>query len=139
MAGDYTADSAYADEFVWNNRDMAITFSAGNSGTDANGNGVIDNDSIGSPATAKNVITIGASENDRQGNYQCDTGLTYTSQDAYQSGQPCNSMGGQNFLGTWGSRYGFVGPMANDLTGRRQRQRLPHPQHPRRLGPDQRG
>lgn len=122
VAGDYTADSAYADEFVWNNRDMVITFSAGNSGTDANNNGVIDNDSIGSPATAKNVITIGASENDRQGNYQCDTSLTYTSQDAYQAGQTCGSMGGQNILGTWGSRYGFVGPMANDLTAGNQEQ-----------------
>jgi hypothetical protein len=31
-------------------------------------------------------------------------------------------MGGQNILGTWGSRYGFVGPMANDLTAGNQEQ-----------------
>jgi hypothetical protein len=120
--GDYTLDSANTDDFIWTHRDMVITFSAGNSGEDANGDGVIDNDSIGSPATAKNVITVGASENDRQGNYQCDTNLTYTSHDPYQSGQTCSSMGGQNILGTWGSRYGFTGPMANDPTAGNQEQ-----------------
>ena len=51
---------------------MLVTFSAGNEGMDANGDGVVDNDSIGSPATAKNVLTVGASENDRQGNCPCD-------------------------------------------------------------------
>jgi hypothetical protein len=118
VAGDYTANSAEADQFVWNNRDMTITFSAGNSGADANADGVVDNDSIGSPATAKNVITIGASEGNRQGNYQCDTGLTYTSRDtSYQSGQTCNSMGGNNFLGTPRQRWGFTAnPVADDPT-----------------------
>jgi hypothetical protein len=121
LAGDYTLDSANSDSFIWTNRDMVITFSAGNEGTDANSNGVVDNDSIGSPATAKNVITIGASENQRADNWACDTGLTYTSQDAYQSGQTCNSMGGNqaNFLGTWGSRYPAdfpTNPLFSDVT-----------------------
>ncbi|HLF26854.1 MAG TPA: S8 family serine peptidase [Anaerolineae bacterium] len=121
VAGDYNANSAETDDFVWNHRDMIITFSAGNEGTDANANGVVDNDSIGSPATAKNVLTIGASENDRQGNWQCDTSLTYTSYDAYQTGQTCNSMGGNQagFLGTWGQRYPAdfpAAPLANDVT-----------------------
>jgi serine protease AprX len=116
--GDYTANSVTTDTFIWNNRDMTITFSAGNSGDDANANGVVDNDSIGSPATAKNVITVGASENDRLGHYECDTGLTYTSRDtAYQSGQTCGSMGGQNLLGTPRQRWGFTAnPIADDLT-----------------------
>ena len=116
LAGDYTVDSANTDSFVWTNRDMVITFSAGNEGTDANSNGVVDNDSIGSPATAKNVLTVGASENARADNYPCDTSLTYTSQDAYQSGQTCNSMGGNqaNFLGTYGQRWGADFP-ANPL------------------------
>ncbi|MFN8405678.1 MAG: hypothetical protein U0V48_19310 [Anaerolineales bacterium] len=35
----------------------------------SNSDGVIDNDSIGSPATAKNVLTVGASENQRADNY----------------------------------------------------------------------
>lgn len=115
-AGDYTLDSANADDFIWDNPDMVITFSAGNEGTDANANGVVDNDSICSPATAKNVITIGASENDRAGNYNCDTSLGYTSHDAYQPGQSCNSMGGQNILGTYGSRWPADYP-ANPLAG----------------------
>lgn len=126
-AGDYTLDSANTDDFVWNHRDMVVTFSAGNSGVDANGNGVVDNDSTGSPATAKNVITVGASENDRSGNYPCDTGLTYTSHDAYQTNQTCSSMGGNqvNFLGTWGQRYGDsfpTEPLKSDVTAGNQEQ-----------------
>lgn len=96
QAGVYTLDSANTDDFIWDNPDMTITFSAGNDGIDANNNGVVDNDSTGSPATAKNVITVGASENERSDNYPCDTGLGYTSHDAYQPGETCASMGGQN-------------------------------------------
>jgi len=94
--GDYTADSANADDFIWNNPDMLITFSAGNSGVDANSDGVIDNDSIGSPATAKNVLTVGASENDRQGNWDCDSNLSYTT---------CADQGGQNDIFTYGAAW----------------------------------
>ena len=97
---------------------MVITFSAGNEGIDANADGSVDNDSTGSPATAKNVITIGASENQRPA-YPCDTNLTYTSHDAYQPSQTCNGMGGNNTLGTYGGRWGTdypVTPIANDLT-----------------------
>jgi hypothetical protein len=118
-AGDYTTDSANTDSFIWSHKDMLITFSAGNEGIDANSNGVVDNDSIGSPATAKNVLTVGASENDRDGNYSCDTGLTYTSRDAYQPSQTCSSMGGQNLLGTYGQRWGAdfpAPPLFGDLT-----------------------
>ncbi|CAN5289076.1 hypothetical protein BH24ACT7_BH24ACT7_07930 [soil metagenome] len=61
-SGDYTSDSVTVDTFMWNHRDMLITYSAGNSGVDANADGVIDSDSIGSPATAKNTLTVGASE-----------------------------------------------------------------------------
>ena len=119
VAGDYTLDSANADDFIWDNRDMTITFSAGNEGIDANANGVIDNDSIGSPATAKNVITIGASENDRSSNYQSDTALGYQSRDAYQPGSTCSGMGGNNILGTYGVRWPAdypANPIASDPT-----------------------
>lgn len=117
-AGAYTDNSVTADTFIWNHRDFTITFSAGNEGADANADGVVDTDSIGSPATAKNVITVGASENNRQGNYQCDTGLTYTSADtAYQNGQTCSSMGGTNVLGTPRERWSFTAnPIADDPT-----------------------
>jgi serine protease AprX len=64
-SGIYNASSRAVDKFVWNNPDMLILFSAGNDGKDVNGNGVVDPDSIGTPATAKNCLTVGASENDR--------------------------------------------------------------------------
>ena len=126
VAGDYTASSAQTDQFTWNNPAMAITFSAGNAGADANNDGVVDNDSIGAPATAKNVITVGASENDRADNWPCDTGLTYTSRDSYQSGQTCNSMGGQNILGTAGERWGFnAEPLNSDQSAGNAQQMAP--------------
>lgn len=125
-AGDYTTNSANADDFIWNHQDMTITFSAGNEGIDANADGVVDNDSIGSPATAKNVLTVGASENDRQTHYECDSALTYTSRDTtYQNGQTCASMGFNNFLGTYGQRWGAdypANPIASDPTAGNQEQ-----------------
>lgn len=63
--GAYDANAQEADNFVWDNPDMLILFSAGNSGVDTDGNNVVDANSIGSPGTAKNVLTVGASENDR--------------------------------------------------------------------------
>jgi serine protease AprX len=125
VAGDYTEDAANTDDFVWDNPDMAITFSAGNDATDANSDGVVDQDSMGAPGTAKNVITVGASENNRQGHYECDTNLTYTSHDAYQTGETCASMSGNNFLGTYGQRYPDdfpVDPLASDVTAGNQEQ-----------------
>ena len=44
----------------------------------SDGNGQVDPGSVGSPATAKNVITVGASENDRRANWACDPSLAYT-------------------------------------------------------------
>lgn len=77
-AGVYDADAQDIDEFVWNNPDMVVTFSAGNAGVDGRRftgftcmstgdpiDGVIDTDSIGPPGTAKSCITVGASENYR--------------------------------------------------------------------------
>ncbi len=63
--GNYTQSSKEVDEFVWNNRDMVICFAAGNPGRDANSNGVIDMGSVQAPSTAKNCVTVGASESDR--------------------------------------------------------------------------
>jgi hypothetical protein len=60
-----TASSNDVDEFIWNHPDMVILFSAGNEGTDGNSNGYVDEGSIGSPATAKNAISSGASDNER--------------------------------------------------------------------------
>jgi len=63
--GIYTIYSQYVDQFMWDHPDILILFSAGNSGTDSNGDGVVDLDSMGSPATAKNCISVGTSENYR--------------------------------------------------------------------------
>ena len=102
LAGEYTVDSANTDDFIWTNPDMSITFSAGNAGIDANANGVVDNDSIGSPATAKNVITIGASENARPDDFPCDSGLTYVNPN---TGTSCASLSGSNELFTYGEAW----------------------------------
>jgi uncharacterized protein (TIGR03437 family) len=64
-AGAYTPNAVEVDQFMWTHRDFLALFSAGNEGVDANSNGVIDADSVGSPGTAKNCVTVGASENNR--------------------------------------------------------------------------
>lgn len=63
--GQYTADSHEVDTFMWNNRDMLILFAAGNEGVDGDSDGEVDLDSLCDPGTAKNVLTVGASENNR--------------------------------------------------------------------------
>ncbi len=52
--GAYTTSSQQVDQFIWNN-DMTILFASGNAGPGTR--------TVGSPATAKNAITVGASEN----------------------------------------------------------------------------
>ena len=61
--GEYDASAQHVDEWVFAHPDMTIMFAAGNSGVDDNKDGRIDPNSIGSPATAKNCISVGASEN----------------------------------------------------------------------------
>ncbi|MDH3638571.1 MAG: S8 family serine peptidase, partial [Gammaproteobacteria bacterium] len=65
----YTFNSEEVDEFVWNHKDMLIVIAAGNDGrADANlhaSSGFVDWLSVGSPATAKNALTVGASRSDR--------------------------------------------------------------------------
>jgi len=64
--GAYDIQSEDVDRFVWDHKDMVILFAAGNSGIDANRDGRIDFMSITPPATAKNCISVGASENMRE-------------------------------------------------------------------------
>jgi hypothetical protein len=61
----YTSFSRNVDEFVWDHRDFLILFSAGNNGLDKNRDGVVDLFSLGPPGTAKNCMTVGASEGNR--------------------------------------------------------------------------
>jgi serine protease AprX len=72
--GGYPYGSQRTDQFLWEHPDMAIFSAAGNSGADGTpgtlgfctgGDGVVDADSLLMPGTAKNVITVGASESQR--------------------------------------------------------------------------
>jgi subtilisin family serine protease len=71
--GRYTPESAQVDRFLWEHPDMVVLFAAGNEGVDfftpqegglefPPPDGVVDPDSLSSPGTAKNVITVGATE-----------------------------------------------------------------------------
>ena len=66
-AGAYDGQAFLLDRFMETHPDMLITFSAGNSGTDSvpAPDGIIDFGSIGSPATAKDTLAVGASEDNR--------------------------------------------------------------------------
>jgi serine protease AprX len=68
-ASRYTFNSIEADEFVGSHRDMTIVIAAGNEGTARQPfntkPGFVDWLSIGSPATSKNAVTVGASQTDR--------------------------------------------------------------------------
>lgn len=61
--GAYDNFAVQVDEWLYANPDMLILFAAGNSGADKNKDGRIDANSMASPGTAKNVLTVGASEN----------------------------------------------------------------------------
>jgi subtilisin family serine protease len=73
--GGYPFGAQRTDQFVYDHPDMTLVVAAGNSGTDGtpvppfgfcpDGDGVVDPDSLLAPATAKNVLTVGASESTR--------------------------------------------------------------------------
>lgn len=62
-AGAYDEQCEQVDRFIWSKQDFCILFAAGNDGTDANADGQVDQGSVTPPGTAKNCITVGASEN----------------------------------------------------------------------------
>ncbi len=64
-AGAYDSDCRSVDLFAWDNPDHLAFFASGNSGRDGNYDGVVDLGAVGSPAAAKNVLAVGAAENDR--------------------------------------------------------------------------
>jgi len=63
--GVYDSDCRSVDLFAWDNPDHLAVFASGNSGRDSNSDGVVDAGAVGSPAVAKNVLAVGATENDR--------------------------------------------------------------------------
>lgn len=65
-AGSCSVDSHAIDRFVWEHPEMLVVAAAGNAAVDVNpADGVADPGSIGSPATAKNVLSVGAAEGRR--------------------------------------------------------------------------
>ena len=58
-AGDYDKQCADIDQYVWRNPEFLPVFAAGNEGSDAR--------TISSPASAKNVLAVGATQNLRTG------------------------------------------------------------------------
>ncbi len=63
QAGRYDGLAQEIDQYVWNRPDFLVVVAAGNQGVDANRDGRIDFGSLSSMATAKNALTVGASEN----------------------------------------------------------------------------
>ena len=63
-SGEYTAECSEIDEYVWKNPEFLPVFAAGNEGEDQLGR--IVKSSIGSPASAKNVLAVGATQNLRE-------------------------------------------------------------------------
>lgn len=62
----YDIPATKIDDFVWNKRNMVILFAAGNDGMDKNADGLNDGPEIGSMSSAKNCITVGATESLRE-------------------------------------------------------------------------
>lgn len=63
--GRYTISSRQVDAAAWEYKDMLILYSAGNEGRDENRDGMVDADGLTQPGTAKNALTVGASENNQ--------------------------------------------------------------------------
>jgi serine protease AprX len=61
--GEYEGMAQQVDEYMASHPDMLLIFAAGNSGMDKDKDGRIDPNSMGPPATAKNCLSVGASEN----------------------------------------------------------------------------
>ncbi len=61
--GVYDSMAQQVDEFIYANPDFLILFAAGNNGEDADKDGRIDGNSVSTPGTAKNALTVGASKN----------------------------------------------------------------------------
>ena len=77
---EYTVYSNEVDQFLWDHKDFSAIFAVGNDGVDNDQNGVIDTGNLYAPATAKNCISVGASENLRlSGGYQVGYGAAWPS------------------------------------------------------------
>lgn len=60
----YDAEAQQVDQYMFNNKSFTVLFAAGNDGQNRTTGATVYN-SVTTPGTAKNAITVGASENDR--------------------------------------------------------------------------
>ena len=60
--GEYSSQARSLDDYVFKHPDFLPVFAAGNSGIDKDADGVVDEGSLLAPGTAKNALTVGASE-----------------------------------------------------------------------------
>jgi serine protease AprX len=75
---EYNSRSESIDKFMWNNKDFLVVVAAGNEGIHTDPNTTwIDSSNICSPGTAKNCLTVGASENDRTEEFDVTYGQRY--------------------------------------------------------------
>jgi len=71
--GRYDNWAVLADTWLFDHPDFLALFAAGNEGADLSKDGVIDQGTVSSPGTSKNVLTVGASKN-----YQLEGGIQRT-------------------------------------------------------------
>ncbi len=64
-SGPYNERSRQIDTYAWEHKDAVVLFSAGNQGIDLDQDGIVDLGSIGALAQSKNIIAVGATENNR--------------------------------------------------------------------------
>lgn len=88
---EYSSQCQDVDEFMWNNKDFLVVFAAGNDGIDMNRDGRIDSGfdatspgQINIPGTAKNCLTVGASESLRLHDYGGSSGQSYGGMDSFR-------------------------------------------------------
>ena len=113
---EYLFNSLEVDEFVYNHKDMLIVISGGNEGTALQPRnskaGFVDWLSLGSPATAKNALTVGASRSSRT------TGgfASLTHGQAWPDVYPDDPMWGEKISGDVECLAGFSsrGPCGNE-------------------------
>ena len=67
LGGAYSDDCYETDDFLFKNQDAVILFAAGNDGADPDGDREINPQSLYAPASAKNVIAVGATEGPLKG------------------------------------------------------------------------
>ncbi|OFW59560.1 MAG: hypothetical protein A2W01_06540 [Candidatus Solincola sediminis] len=108
--GAYGIYSVQRDAFVWNNQEMALVEPAGNEGTDADGDGIIDKGNLLGGAAAKNAISVGGSESARRKSDGADAYNYKTLQDFFPGRFPMapisedSSLGEQSGMAAFSSR-----------------------------------